>query len=64
MERRGHAHHLVGDAVGFLLVLVSGLVDCELGLDGASLQHSQGRLIADAALQAQKRMFPVGLAER
>ena len=30
--RLGHAHDLVGDPVGFLLVLVSGLIDPQLGL--------------------------------
>ena len=31
--RLGHAHHLIGDPIGFLLILIIRLADLQLGLD-------------------------------
>jgi hypothetical protein len=48
-----HAHYLLGYAVGFLLVTVTGLVDGKFGLQNRprARHHAQRRLIADRGLQ-------------
>jgi hypothetical protein len=54
-----HTHHLLSDAVHFLLVLIAELVDYQLGLDrrphhGESAEHS---LVSDCAVQWCKRIL-------
>lgn len=70
--RFGHAHHLVGDLIGLLLIFVSRRVDDQFRLDRGcggrgygspvkiSPQHSQPCLIAKRSLQLEDRMFAMG----
>src|SRR5262245_16411948 len=47
----GHAHDLIGDAVGLLFILIAGPADGELGLD-----HPAKRLIAERAPDLCERL--------
>jgi hypothetical protein len=49
--------NLVGDAVGFLLVGITGLADAQLGLNDAGFKKASDGLIAERALKVCKSMF-------
>jgi len=50
--RLRHAHHLIGDVIGFALVFVARFADAELWLDCPRVQKAVSRAVANCSLQA------------